>query len=152
MAEDVYRVIPLDPSTVRDAAVLRLIGAAICVAMAIWLGVLRPSWRIGIWAVAGLAVAAFWVRRFGKSRRTLRRADRCFVALEPERLRVGRGGEDTLEIGWDEVTGVDVDEERLEVRVTRDGADPVYIEPVYGGLGVYELAEAVQRAHEASRA
>ncbi len=150
MSDGPYRVLPLEVQAVRDASYLRLGGAIVCVVMAAWLAMIQPSWRIGIFAALGVIVAAFWVRSFLMSRRRLNDGQTRQLALEPGQLQLHDGGDEPLTIAWEAVRGVDVDEDRLEVRVHHPGG-PLYIEPVYGGLGVYELEELVRAAFEASR-
>ncbi len=48
--------------------------------------------------------------------------------------------------------GVEVDEEKLVVRVSRDGAEDLVIEPRYRSVGLHELRDAVRRAWLDARA
>ena len=69
--------------------------------------------------------------------------------LAREGLARARAGERS--VPWTRVETIEVDEERLVVRVAIEDEDDLVIEPQYGGLGAYDLAEALERARRASR-
>jgi hypothetical protein len=106
------------------------------------------GWILAI--LAGLA-ALGWIAAFRASRR--RRAagpERWFLELDREGLTLAEGHR-RHQIAWRQVKHVEVDEDRLVVAVHRLGAPPLVLEPRYRNVGVYDLAEAVRRAHDDAR-
>ena len=146
---DAYRVLPLD-NRVGDVAGLRLAAAAICVLAVIWLALTSPP----VWALfvipLGLAAAFFWVRRFLLARASLQAEVREHLDLRSDGFhRVTREGAEVFM--WERVAGVEVDEDRVALRIDLgDEDEPVWVEPIYGGLGLYELEAAFRAAREAS--
>lgn len=143
-----FRTLPLDRRTVVEVAWLRLAAAAACVVGAVWLFAIGAGMFLRVLALIALAAAAGWTYAFFKARRTLKDVSEHFLALEPERLRVV-GARETVEIAWSDVQGIEVDEDRLVLRVHASAGD-VVIQPEYGGLGVYDLADVVNTAHAAA--
>lgn len=135
----------LDVASERATARLRLLGAVAVVGGCGWIAVTRPGVVVGIVAAFGLLVAAFWVVSWRRSEKRLRDAPRWYLELGADELVLSEG-ERVVHVPWPSVRGVEIDEERLVVVVTRTGADPVVIEPRYPGVAIEALAAAV-RAH-----
>lgn len=122
-----------------DAALRRVAG---------WVALLAGGWLLlvadhplqTLFGVAALAFGVLWLARFGAA--ADRPAGRDCLELGADGLRV-ESEETTLEIPWQETTGVALDEDRLQVLLMREGLDPVRIEPGYGGLPLRELAEMI---------
>jgi hypothetical protein len=129
----------------REAAWLRLVAAAVTGAAALWLATLRPPPLV--WAfVAGGAIAALaWVARGLAGRRRAASPERHALELGPDALSWTEGTHERR-IVWGEIVVIDVDEDRLIVRVHRRGGSPLELEPRYGGLGVYDLARELESA------
>lgn len=146
---DAFRVLPLD-DRVGDVAGLRLAAALLCVLAVIWLALTNPP----LWALVaiplGLAAAFFWVRRFLLARTSLRGEHRGHLDLRSDGFhRVTNEGAEVFL--WGRVAAVEVDEDRVALRIELgDDDEPVWVEPVYGGLGLYELEAAFRAAREAS--
>ena len=49
-------------------------------------------------------------------------------------------------VGWDEVASIEADEDRLVVVVTPREGEEIAVPPRYGGLGVHDLAAAIEEA------
>jgi membrane protein implicated in regulation of membrane protease activity len=128
-----------------------LVGAIVVTGAAIWL-VLVMRMTIAHWLVVGVAllVAVIWVAMFARARRRIAAPDRHALSLTPDAMVLIEGKrEDRVE--WGEIARIDVDEDRLMVKVEARGRDPLYVEPRYGGLGVTELERAIRSAYEAAR-
>ena len=151
MSADPYRVIPLDVPTVRGDAWLRGAGAALVGALGLYLLFAGFGGKAMAWGGLGLLVTLLWIARVRKARAQVRRRGEHFLALEASGLRIGLGEAPPVELAWSQVADVDVDEDRLEVVVALRGDEaPVYVEPIYGGLSVYDLGAAVRAAFDAA--
>jgi hypothetical protein len=130
--------------------VLRL-GAAIATAIAVsWYLAVEPA--PGMWVCALLVVAVIaafaWVVMGLRSQKRVGEP-RCFLRLDREALVLADGEERA--IAWDAVENVEIDLERLVVRVAVRDAPECVIEPRFGRLGVYDLEAAIKRAWEEVR-
>lgn len=135
----------LDADAERAVGWLRLVGAALVVAMGTVL-VADGAGPVGwVLVVSAWLVALGWTVAFLRSRRRAQDADAHYLELGPESLRMARGGE-PLEVPWRDVRGIEVDEERLVVWVRRGAGPPVKIEPVWRGVGLHELADHLEDA------
>jgi len=124
---------------------LRLGAAALTFLGSLWLALLGPS-TLG-WVVVGLGILATvgWVVSFERARRRDHDRHRYYLDLAGDRLTLAEGAE-LHTIPWNRIVEVNVDEDRLAVVVTQDGGAPLRIEPRYGALGIYELAERLRLA------
>jgi hypothetical protein len=106
------------------------------------LGPCTVGWLI---ILAAWGIAAGWVRAWRGTQKRLARAPEYYLALEPEGLHMA------LETGsvwvpWEDVTAVEVDEERLVVVVHRRGARPLQVPPVWRDAGLEEIRSALEGA------
>jgi hypothetical protein len=109
---------------------------------------MHPVVRSVLVAAIALAVALYWTFAFAKA---LRRAKiRVALRLDEEGLHLEEG-ERRTDVPWGVVDAVEVDEDRLVVRVVRRGDDPLVVEPIWRGTSVYALADAVRAARDAAR-
>jgi hypothetical protein len=136
----VYR---LDVHAERADARLRLVGAVVCGLGALVIASLRPT-LIGWVVVVVAAVAALgWTASWVATRRRTAEPRRYALTLTHEALTLHDAGRDTA-LRWHAIRAVDVDEDRLVVRVYRTSGDaPLVIEPRYEGVSVYALAEQI---------
>lgn len=143
-----YRTLPLDRTTERSVAALRLVAAVVVAGAAIWLALLRPSGAAWI-CIGGAFVASLaWLGMAAAARRRVQRA-------EDHRLVIGEDGLTLVEgarvrrSAWEEIEAIEVDEDRLVVVVRLRGEEePIVVEPRYGGLGVFDLDRAIRAARE----
>lgn len=147
MAEP-FRVLTID-SSVSEVAALRLGAAVLCVLSVVWLALSSPPWWALLLIPLGLFVVVFWVRRYQAAQRGLEGA-RGHIDLRPEAFHlVTQAGAEVIE--WERVASVEADEDRVALRIDlHEGTEPVWVEPTYGGLGLYELEEAFRSARQAS--
>jgi len=143
VAQDPVRL-QLDLRAERAIARLRVSAALIVALSSGWL-VALPYLLPRLFALAGFAFALLWLVRAARMRRQIRSATDHYLELDRDALRL-REGERTERVPWSEVESISVDEDRLLLRVARRQGRILEIEPRYGGVGLYELFEAVRRA------
>ena len=121
---------------------LRFKGIAGVVALVAgaWLLVL-PDWLPRLFGFAGCAFGALWIRRWARGAAP---PSSTYLELRDDAL-VRRTGDALEVVPWSDVHDVEVDEDRLEVRVERVGSDPLWIEPRYG-LALYALRDELRLA------
>ena len=134
-----------------SAARLRAVGAAVVSPAALSL-VIAAGDRGWVWLVAvpAWAISAAWLGSYLRVRRRAKDPERHYLALGPEHLR-RVDGDDVRELPWAAVRGIDVDEDRLEVRVRAEvPGGGLSLEPRYGELGAYDLADRLEGASRAA--
>ncbi|HBQ14529.1 MAG TPA: hypothetical protein DEF51_26515 [Myxococcales bacterium] len=152
-----YRRLPLDVPGELSVARLRLIGAIVCAIAVVLLALGDPPLLAWVCVLGGAAASLGWTVMYARTRKKTKRADDHFVALAREGVTLagergaGESGAGERSVPWTRVETIEVDEERLVVRVAIEDEDDLVIEPQYGGLGAYDLAEALERARRASR-
>ncbi len=146
-----HRVLPLD-SRVSDVGMLRFVAAVIAVIGAVWLMFVRPPAWAWLGVVSGFFFAFFWFRRWAASRLVADAPAENYLGLRADGLHIAAAGGVEV-VSWDRVEAVEADEERVAVRIElADEDDARYVEPIYGGLGLYELEAAIRSARDASPA
>jgi hypothetical protein len=101
-----------------------------------------PVFLVG---VLGLLVSVAWLRN---ARRTAHRAPQAnlhFLEVYEDGLLLSEG-ERRVAVLWTQVEDVEVDEERLDVVVTRRDAPPLRIEPRYAGVEIHQLVRTLRNA------
>jgi len=125
------------------AALLAILGAGV-----MFLGTMTvPVFLI---ALLGLLISVAWLRQAGRLRRSA-------AAPVPGSLTVYRDGYAVREhdrnefVGWSDVEKIDVDEERLDIVVTKRDASTLRIEPRYAGVDLYELVHTLDNARASAQ-
>jgi len=86
------------------------------------------------------------------ARRRLRDASRWRLVLGPEGLSLIEGARERR-VAWEDVAAIETDDDRLVVEIRlRNEAEPLVVEPRYGGLGVVDLEAAILAAREQAAA
>lgn len=137
----------LDVRAVRSVGRLRLFGAVLVFGMGlalVWRGAGTIGWVI---VVTSWLIGLGWVAAFALSRRRAREADSHYLELDTRGLTMARGGE-PVRVGWDEVASVEVDEDRLVVWVQRRIGERVRIDPVWRGVSLEQLCDALRAGLE----
>lgn len=117
---------------------LRALAGVVALGAGAWL-VALPYALPRFFGVAGVALGALWIARWWRAEP---RAGEAYLELGTEDLvRHDAGRHDV--IPWREIVDVDVDEDRLVVRIERARADPILIEPRYG-LALYALRDELR--------
>lgn len=108
-----------------------------------------PVFLVG---VLGLFVSVVWLRKavvwLRNARRTAHRAPQAnlhFLEVYEDGLLLSEG-EHRVAVLWTQVEQVEVDEERLDVVVTRRDAPPLRIEPRYAGVEIHQLVRTLRNA------
>ncbi len=133
----------LDVHAERADARLRLAGAIVCGVGALVIASLGPTLVGWVVVIAAVFASLGWTASWNAARRRTAAPRRYALTLTRASLTLDEAGRATT-LAWGDVRGVDVDEDRLVVRVHRRTGDaPLLIEPRYEGLSVYALADAL---------
>jgi hypothetical protein len=101
-------------------------------------------------ALLGLLISLAWL---GQARRSFRAA----AASERPRLVVYASGFLSLDVGrndwvpFSDVERIEVDEERVDILVTKRDAAALRIEPRYTGVDIYELVHTLDKARASAQ-
>lgn len=144
MSEQVFRH---DTRAERSVGTLRLIAAVAVAGATIWAAFLQPGGLCWLGIVASWLAVIGWIVAWRASRRRAASTGAHYLALREAGLALAEGGPEIV-IPWSEVTSVDVDEEKLVVRIARRDAAPLPIEPRYQGASVYTLRDAIDAARQ----
>ena len=135
----------------RGVAGLRLAGAALVAGCAVWMAATEPG-PLGWFFVVLLGLFAVgWLFAARGGRRRARGSDAWFLEIGPGGLVLAEGAR-RREVAWDEVTGVEVDEDRLVVTLDTTTGSPVIVQPRYRGVGLHELGGLLREAHRGATA
>lgn len=146
---DPYQTLELD-SRASDIGLLRFWAAVVSIIAVIWLAAAGPPLWAWIAVLGGALVAFFWLRRWARTQAKLQSPHPSYLALQEDGFRIADAGEE-VHFAWEAVQAVEADEGRVAVRVElADEDDALYVEPTWGGLGLYELEAAMRAAREAS--
>ncbi len=139
-----------DPNQERTYARVRTVTA--CVSAAASALVLLSNVPVAVFLVAllGLAISVVWLFEARKAAQRAETPQTAFLAAHARGLLWADGPRPPIWVAWDEVMDLDVDEERLTVRVTRKAAPPLHIPPRYPGVEIHELVFKLRKAWAAS--
>jgi hypothetical protein len=134
-----------DDAAERSHARLRAISSLVMLPAAVLL-LLRGGLLGKLLGVAGLVVGLIWLRRAGRP--SMRPAvSRIDVTDDGLLLHTGTT---IREIRFLLIDGIEVDEQKLVVRITMRGGETLELPPGYAGLGVTDLAERLRKAAASS--
>lgn len=142
-----FRTLPLDRESERAVRALRLTAAVVVLGGAVWLALVAGDPKLWVCSGAAFVASAVWLVMGLRAGRRIRDAERHRLDLDPHALRLLEGGVERR-VPWGDVRHIEVDEERLVVRISIADGEPVVLEPRYGGLGVHDLEAAVRRARD----
>ncbi|MFW5920421.1 MAG: hypothetical protein ACOCUS_01175 [Polyangiales bacterium] len=140
----------LDVAAERSTGALRVVAALVVLLAAGWVAASDPGLVAGLVAALGALAALGWIAVGARSRRRMRARERWYLEVDRQGLRLARGGA-PLEVPWESVESVEVDEERLVLRLRRRGAEPVEIPPVWRGIGLHELGDVLESVRGSAR-
>jgi hypothetical protein len=138
----------LDRAEIQVTARVRLVAAVLTAAAAIWLTWVQHEIGFRLLAVAGGLFAVRWLLVYRRSARTVSSAEAHYLEITTERLTLADGTHHRS-IPIDRIERVELDEDRLVVVLRLGSGDELPIEPVYGGLGLRDLAETLERYRRA---
>lgn len=133
----------LDVREVRDRTRLRLIASLPAFAGGLWLLWTGDSLLLRVLALAGVVFAVIWVILARRNVRQLLRAGDHYLDIDPDGFTLMSGAEKRF-VAWSDLDAVEIDEDRLVVRLRVRGRDSLIVEPQYGELGLRELAATIE--------
>jgi hypothetical protein len=133
----------LDVREVRDRTRLRLIASLPAFAGGLWLLWTGDSLLLRVLALAGVVFAVIWVILARRNVRQLLRAGDHYLDIGADGFTLMSGAEKRF-VSWSDVDAVEIDEDRLVVRLRVRGADSLIVEPQHGELGLRELAATIE--------
>jgi hypothetical protein len=128
----------------RATARLRLAGAAIVFPASIALAVTLPTILGALFALAGAGVSLGWVFAYRGAKKRIARADQFSLLVDQSGISLALGGE-PVALSWRDVRSVDLDDERLEVALRREGGSSLRIPPIFAGVALPDLADLLER-------
>ena len=145
----------LDIAHEETNARVRLSAAIVAAGAGAWLAWVTTSTWLRVTALLSLLFAARFIASYRKVRRLAANSSAHYLEITTERVTLTEGlgaGEKPEEktIPFEHVTRIELDEDRIAV-VLHAANEQLVIEPVYGGLGLRELAETLHRYHQAKR-
>lgn len=141
----------LDAGAERATANLRLFGAVVVSGCAIWMAASDPSALGWFFVIFAALFALGWTAAGMRGRRRARQTEGHFLEVRDDGLLLADGAR-RLQVPWNEVDTVDVDEDRLVIEVRRRTGDPIVVQPRYRGIGLHELGRVLADAHRDARA
>jgi hypothetical protein len=134
----------LDVREVRDRTLLRLIASLPAFAGGLWLLWIGETLLLRATALAGVVFATIWVTLARRSVRQLAVAGDHYLDIGANGFTLMAGAQSHF-AAWADIEAVEIDEDRLVVRLRVRGADSLIVEPQYGELGLRELAATIER-------
>ncbi len=126
----------------RDVGRLRLVAAVLSTIAVLWLLVLTDfGWPAIALALVVALAARFWARSWIRTERDLASAPPAELVLDEAGVQLG---ERTLP--WRGIARVELDHDRLLVRVVPVDGEPLELEPPYDGLGLEALGSVIEEA------
>ena len=136
----------LDVQAIRAVGRLRLVGAILVFAMGlalVWRGAGSIGWII---VVTSWLVGFGWVAAYALSRRRTD-SEAHYLLLDSTGVTMARGA-DPVRLPWGEVEDIEVDEDRLVVWVSRRTGERLRIDPVWRGVSLEQLGDALRAGLE----
>ena len=145
----------LDIEHERTNARVRLSAAVVAATAGAWLAWVDTSTWLRVAALLSLLFAARFIAGYRKVRRLAENSSAHYLEITTERVTLTEGlgaGEkpEQKSIPFERITRIELDEDRIAV-VLHTEDEQVVVEPVYGGLGLRELAETLHRYQQAKR-
>lgn len=137
-----------DPDEERVHARVRMVcaGIASVASLAVMLG--RVPVTVFLVALLGLAISLAWFREARKAARRATTPQAVFLEVYRGGLVWAEAPNPPIWVSWNEVSALDVDEERLTVCVSRAAAPPLHIIPRYPGVEIHALVDRLRNAFQ----
>jgi hypothetical protein len=133
----------LDASGRRAQANLRIGAACIAVIAGIWLAWVEGRWWLRLTALASVLFGMRWLS-LARASRAARKDDADYLEITGDELVLATGLE-VRRLPLDSIRAVELDHDRLTVMLRLENGEELAIEPQYGGLGLRELGETIER-------
>jgi predicted RNA-binding protein len=141
----------LDIAHEQTDARLRLSAAAIAGGAALWLAWVETSLWLRAAALVSLLFAVRFIASYRKVRRLAPNASAHYLEITTERVTLADGA-GQRSIPFEQVTRIELDEDKIAVVLRAGEAEALSVEPVYGGLSLRDLAETLYRYRQAHSA
>jgi hypothetical protein len=138
----------LDIAHEQTDARVRLSAAVVATGAAVWLAWVDTSVWLRVLALVSLLFAARFIASYRKVKRTAADTAAHYLEITTERVTLAEGA-GQRSIPFERVTRIELDEDKIAVVLRADEAEELSVEPVYGGLGLRELADTLQRYRQA---
>ncbi len=135
----------VDPARERSLARLRTSAAVLAGLGAVAMLLSRLPFVMLLLAVLALLVSAGWLAQARGLRRRARAPEEHFLALHQRGFELGLGASRTW-VPFTTVTDIDVDDERLDIVVAREGQAGLRLESRYPGVEIYALMHTLRKA------
>jgi hypothetical protein len=141
----------VDPAAERGLALLRTVAAlAVIAAAALVVAGRRVPIPVFLAALLGLLMGPLWLVQARRARARAHEPERHFLAVHARGLWLCEGKEPTW-IDFRDLSGVIVDEERLDILLVRRDGEPIRLEPRYPGVAIGDLMATLRNAWLAGR-
>jgi hypothetical protein len=141
----------VDPAAERSLAVLRSVAAVVVIAAAaLVVAGRRVPIPVFLAALLGLLIGPLWLVQARRARARAHEPERHFLAVHARGLWLCEGKEPRW-IPFHELTGVIIDEERLDILLVRPDGEPIRLEPRYPGVAIGDLMATLRNAWLAGR-
>jgi hypothetical protein len=100
-------------------------------------------------AALGLLMSLIWLAQARRASRRAENASSFHLSVFSKGFLLAEGAHQTW-VSWQDVAAVEVDEEHLEVVVSRRQAPPLRLEPRYPGVEIHALMHTLRSALEKS--
>jgi hypothetical protein len=138
----------LDIAHEQTDARLRLSAAVVAAGAAAWLAWVETSVWLRVTALVSLLFAARFIASYRKVKRVSKTASSHYLEITTERVTLAHGAEQQS-IPFERVTRIELDEDKIAVVLRAGDAEELSVEPLYGGLGLRELADTLHRYRQA---
>jgi hypothetical protein len=138
----------LDPRAGRDASIVRGAAAAVLIVAGFWT-LLLPFTVPRMVALAGLIFAGLWLLRAHRDTVAAQRPHEHFLELAADGITLGAPGQVTT-LPWQQLRGLELDEDRLVLRLHPSEGSPIVIEPHYHGIDLYDLRDLIAETWKAA--
>lgn len=138
----------LDIAHEQTNARVRLSAAVVAAGAGVWLAWVDSSMWLRVLALVSLLFAARFITSYRKVLRTAADAPAHYLEITTERVTLAEGAVQRS-IPFDRITRIELDEDKIAVVLRAGEREELSVEPVYGGLGLRELADTLHRYGQA---
>jgi hypothetical protein len=140
----------LDIEHEQTDARVRLSAAVVAGVAGLWLAWVETSVWPRIAALVSWLFAARFIASYRKARRLAQDTSAHYLEITTERVTLAQGDRaEQRSIPFERVTRIELDEDKIAVVLRAGDAEELSVEPVYGGLGLRELADTLHRYSQA---
>jgi hypothetical protein len=138
----------LDIAHEQTDARMRLSAAVVAAGAGLWLAWVETSTWLRVAALVSLLFAVRFIASYRKVKRLAANTSAHYLEITTERVTLAEGaGQRT--IAFERVTRIELDEDKIAVVLRAGDTEELSIEPIYGGLGLRELADTLHRYSQA---